>query len=50
MSYYYESFETYNGNSFKIWETINEVTAANRIKLELNGARITYLTEIAGLN
>jgi len=25
-SYYYKTFETYNGNSRKTWETINEVT------------------------
>ena len=51
-SYHYKTFETYNGNSRKTWETINEVTrrksdkaAVN--KLELNGARITNSTEIA---
>ena len=25
-SYYYKTFEVYNGNSRKTWETINEVT------------------------
>ena len=25
-SYYYNTFDTYNGNSRKTWETINEVT------------------------
>ena len=51
-SYYYKTFETYNGNSRKTWETINEVTRRNSDKsaineLELNGARITNSTEIA---
>ena len=52
-SYYYKTFETYNGNSRKTWETINEVTrrksdkAAVYNELEFNGARITNSTEIA---
>jgi len=51
-SYYYKTFETYNGNSRKTWETINEVTRRNSDKvainaLELNGARITNSIEIA---
>ena len=55
-SYYYKTFETYNGNSRKTWETINEVTRRKSDKaavneLELNGVRITNSTEIAeGLN
>ena len=40
--YYYKTFETYNGNSRKTWETINEVTRRKSDKaaineLELNG-------------
>ena len=51
-SYYYKTFETYNGNSRKTWETINEVTRRKSVKaaineLELNGARTTNSTEIA---
>ena len=51
-SYYYKTFETYNGNSRKTWETINEVTRRKSGKatineLKLNGARITNSTEIA---
>jgi len=51
-SYYYETFEAYNGNSRKTWETINEVTRRKSDKtaineLELNGMRITNLTKIA---
>ena len=55
-SYYYKTFETYNGNSRKTWETINEVTRRKSDKaavneLEFNGARITNSTEIAeGVN
>ena len=41
---YYNTFESYNGNSRKTWETINEVTCRKSDKaaineLELNGAR-----------
>ena len=51
-SYYYKTFETYNGNSRKTWETITEVTRRKSDKttvneLELNGAGITNSTEIA---
>ena len=51
-SYYYETFEAYNGNSRKTWETINEVTRRKSDKaaineLELNGTRITNSSEIA---
>ena len=51
-SYYYKTFEVYNGNSRKTWETINEVTRRKSDKaaineLELNGTRITNSTEIA---
>ena len=51
-SYYYKIFETYNGNSRKTWETINEVTRRKSDKaavneLEFKGARITNSTEIA---
>ena len=51
-SYHYKTFETYNGNSRKTWETINEVTRRKSDKatineLRLNGARITNSTEIA---
>ena len=51
-SYYYKTFETYNGNSRKTWETISEVTRRKSDKvtineLKLNGARITNSTEIA---
>jgi len=51
-SYYYKTFETYNENSRKTWETINELTRNKSDKaavneLELNGARITNSTEIA---
>ena len=51
-SYYYKTFEAYNGNSRKTWETINEVTRRKSDKaaineLELNGTRITNSTEIA---
>lgn len=51
-SYYYETFEAYNGNSRKTWKTINEVTRCKSDKaainkLELNGMRITNLTKIA---
>ena len=45
-SYYYNTLETYNGNSCETWETINEVIRRKSDKaaiseLELNGARIT---------
>ena len=48
-SYYYKTFEVYNGNSRKTWETINEVTRRKSDKaeineLELNGTRITNST------
>lgn len=51
-SYYYETFEAYDVNSRKKWETINEVTRRKSDKaaineLELNGTRITNSTEIA---
>jgi len=51
-SYYYKTFETYNGNFCKTWETISEVSHRNSDKaaineLELNGAKITNSTEIA---
>ena len=44
-SYYYKTFETYNGNSRKTWKTINEVTHRKSHKAAindpvLNGARI----------
>ena len=51
-AYYYKTFEAYNGNSRKTWETINKVTHRKSDKavineLELHGTRITNSTEIA---
>jgi len=51
-SYYYKTCGTYDGNSRKTWETINEVTRRKSDKaavneLELNRARITNSNEIA---
>ena len=49
---YYKTFEAYNGNSRKTWETINEVTRHKSDKaaineLELRGTILTNLNEIA---
>jgi len=39
-SCYYKTFETYNRNSRKTWETINEVTRRKSDKAAINGLEL----------